>query len=83
VVATRVGGIPEVVEDGENGLLFQPGDVQAMAEGAISILSDPVRWEAMSGAGRRIAEERFTAGQVVSAYEAYYDRILHEGEGVG
>jgi glycosyltransferase involved in cell wall biosynthesis len=83
VVASNVGGIPEVVEDGECGLLFPPGEVEAMAEGAIEILSDPVRWHAMSQASRRIAKERFSAAAVVSAYESYYERVLSESESGG
>jgi N-acetyl-alpha-D-glucosaminyl L-malate synthase BshA len=83
VVASNVGGIPEVVEDGECGLLFPPGEVEAMAEGAIEILSDPVRWHAMSQASRRIAEERFSAAAVVSAYESYYERVLSESQSGG
>jgi N-acetyl-alpha-D-glucosaminyl L-malate synthase BshA len=83
VVASNVGGIPEVVEDGECGLLFPPGEVEAMAEGAIEILSDPVRWHAMSHASRRIAEERFSAAAVVSAYESYYERVLSESQSGG
>lgn len=85
VVATRVGGIPEVVEDGVSGLLFSTGDVEGMAEGATRILSDPVLWGEMSAAGRKIAEERFSSARVVSSYERYYDRILKEApeEGAG
>jgi len=79
VVASRTGGLPEVVEHGESGYLFPPGSVAEMAEGGIEILSDPERHRAFSQAGRRIAEERFSAASVVPMYERLYERVASSG----
>jgi glycosyltransferase involved in cell wall biosynthesis len=80
VVASDAGGIPEVVERGVSGTLHPVGDVDAMAESAIEILSDPQLWTRYSQGGRRIAVERFSAASVVPRYEALYRRVL-DGKG--
>ena len=77
-VATRVGGVPELIDDGVNGLLFDVGDVDSMAEGAISILSDPALLERMSTASRRTAQDHFCASRIIPLYERYYERIVNE-----
>ena len=77
-VATRVGGVPELIDDGVNGLLFEVGDVDSMAEGAISILSDPALLERMSTASRRTAQDHFCASRIIPLYERYYERIVNE-----
>lgn len=75
VVASRVGGIPEVVEDGVSGLLFPPGDVEGMGDAALELLSDPPRWESFSRMGRALAVERFSADRVVPLYERLYREV--------
>lgn len=75
VVATNTGGIPEVVEDGVSGYLAAIGDVDAMADAALSLLTDPARWQSASAAARRGAE-RFSAEHVVAQYEAYYSEVM-------
>jgi N-acetyl-alpha-D-glucosaminyl L-malate synthase BshA len=77
-VATRVGGVPELIDDGVNGLLFDVGDLDSMADGAISILSDPALLERMSTASRRTAQDHFCASRIIPLYERYYERIVHE-----
>ena len=77
-VATRVGGVPELIEDGINGLLYEIGDVEGMAAGAISILSDPALLERMSSAARHTAQDHFCASRIIPLYERYYERILAE-----
>jgi N-acetyl-alpha-D-glucosaminyl L-malate synthase BshA len=77
-VATRVGGVPELIDDGVNGLLFEVGDVDSMAEGAISILSDAALLERMSTASRRTAQDHFCASRIIPLYERYYERIVNE-----
>jgi N-acetyl-alpha-D-glucosaminyl L-malate synthase BshA len=77
-VATRVGGVPELIEDSVNGLLYEIGDVEGMAAGAISILSDPARLERLSNAARRTAQDHFCASRIIPLYERYYERILTE-----
>lgn len=76
VVSSRVGGVPEVMKDGESGILYPLDDEEAMAHAIRTILSDPAKKEAMGKAGRRIATERFEQKKVVSEYEALYRRIL-------
>ena len=60
VVASRVGGIPEVVVDGETGWLVEPGDVAALAQGLRTALADPARARGMGEAGRRRVEAHFS-----------------------
>jgi L-malate glycosyltransferase len=76
VVATRAGGLPEVVEEGVTGHLGEVGDVEAMAAAAVSILRDPARWSAMSAAARAHATGRYAADVIVPRYEDYYRRVL-------
>jgi glycosyltransferase involved in cell wall biosynthesis len=75
VVAFRVGGIPEVVVDGENGFLHSFGDVAAVA-GSITRLADsPELARTLGESGRQRAEDNFTAERVVPEYEALYRRV--------
>jgi N-acetyl-alpha-D-glucosaminyl L-malate synthase BshA len=76
VVATRVGGLPEVVGHGENGFLLPLGDVEGMAQAALGLLRDEPRRRAFGVAGRRWAVERFSQDQVVAQYRAVYERVL-------
>jgi N-acetyl-alpha-D-glucosaminyl L-malate synthase BshA len=75
-IATLVGGVPEVITNGETGLLFDVGDIDAMAAGAISLLRDPERRAAMGRAGRRDAQQRFCSTRIVPMYEKYYEDVL-------
>jgi N-acetyl-alpha-D-glucosaminyl L-malate synthase BshA len=75
-IATWVGGVPELIEDGVNGLLFEIGDVEAMAAAAIALLQDPARLESMRSAARKTAQDHFCASAIIRNYEAYYRRIL-------
>jgi glycosyltransferase involved in cell wall biosynthesis len=75
-IATRVGGVPELVEDGINGLLYTVGDVTNMARGAIEILSNPSRLETMSRAARKTAQDKFCTTRIIPMYEHYYEAVL-------
>jgi N-acetyl-alpha-D-glucosaminyl L-malate synthase BshA len=75
-IATRVGGVPELIDEGVNGLLFPVGDVEGMAHGALSLLNDPSRLDAMREAARKNAQKRFCATLVVPQYVRYYEQIL-------
>jgi glycosyltransferase involved in cell wall biosynthesis len=76
VIASRAGGIPEVVEDGITGCLAPVGATDAMADAGIAVLSDPERWKSMSDSARAVAVERFAAARVVDRYEEYYRQVL-------
>jgi N-acetyl-alpha-D-glucosaminyl L-malate synthase BshA len=76
-IATRVGGVSELIDDGVTGLLFDVGDVDAMAAGALGLLTDPARLQAMREAGRKTAQTRFCATLVVPQYMRYYEAVLN------
>jgi N-acetyl-alpha-D-glucosaminyl L-malate synthase BshA len=76
VVASRTGGLPEVVPDGEAGFLLPVGDVAGMAEAGLSILRDPERWKAMSERARSHAVGTFSSERVVPLYEDLYRRTV-------
>jgi N-acetyl-alpha-D-glucosaminyl L-malate synthase BshA len=75
-IATRVGGVPELIDDGLTGLLFPVGDVDAMALGTLGLLKDPARLEAMREAGRKTAQTRFCSTLVVPQYVRYYEAVI-------
>lgn len=75
VVATSVGGTPELVEDGETGLLVPPRDPQRLADALRELLGDPERARQMGEAGRRRVAEHFTAHGMAGRVLAVYDRI--------
>ena len=72
VVASRVGGLPEVVEDGVCGYLHDPDDIQGMTKSAVALLTDPVLHKRFAQAGLERVRRTFCAGRVVPQYEAYY-----------
>jgi N-acetyl-alpha-D-glucosaminyl L-malate synthase BshA len=77
-IATRVGGVPELIEDGVSGLLYPVGNVGDMAAGAIGLLKDRTRLEAMREAARKTARESFCSSLVVPQYVRYYEQVLEE-----
>jgi N-acetyl-alpha-D-glucosaminyl L-malate synthase BshA len=82
-IATAVGGIPELIDDGVNGQLFPVGDVQSMAAAAVALLSDDAKHAAMAAAGRQTAQNRYCASKIIPLYEKYYERVLERaGAGV-
>jgi L-malate glycosyltransferase len=76
VVGSNIGGIPEVIDDGVTGLLYELGDVDGMAAGAIELLSDPERHRDFGRRARERALERFAEAKVVGNYRALYERVL-------
>jgi L-malate glycosyltransferase len=75
VVGSSTGGLPEVVENGVSGCLAPPGDVDAMAAGAVGLLGDAKRWQAASSAARERAR-LFATERVVPQYEALYESVV-------
>ena len=76
VVASNVGGLPEVVVDGVTGFLHPAAAVDRMADSGIAILSDPMLHSRLAAEGVRVAKERFSADRIVPQYAALYERTL-------
>ncbi|MEM9414381.1 MAG: glycosyltransferase [Planctomycetota bacterium] len=76
VVATDVGGNPELVVEGETGLLAPRGDAEALAMHLTALLSDPPRRQTLGSAGRARLLQHFTAEQMHTAYAQHYDALL-------
>ena len=74
-VATRVGGIPEVIEDNVSGLLLPFGDVAALAGAVEGLIHDPARRAALGAAAQTRARALFSAEVIVPRYEALYRRV--------
>lgn len=76
VIATRAGGLPEVIEDGVSGYLLPVGDVAAMAERATEILQNDELRHRMGTAGREMAIARFDEKKIVPQYREMYERVI-------
>jgi L-malate glycosyltransferase len=76
VVASRVGGLPEVVEDGVSGFLCEPSDTDGMARAAVALLSDDALHQRFAAAGLDRVRRHFCSGRVVPQYEAYYQEVV-------
>ena len=75
-IATRVGGVPEVVEHAKSGFLADVGDVETMARYATDLLSDDTRLREMGKAARESAQSRFCTSTIIPQYEEFYRRVL-------
>lgn len=78
VVATNGGGIPEIIRDGENGLLAEAGNVVDLAECIEKLIINSDLRDRLAEAGRESVLERFTVCQVARKVEMFYDRLLNE-----
>lgn len=78
VVASDIGGIPELVSQGETGFLAPVGNIGAMAGHVLSLVQDPARWQAFSRRARAQVLERFQLGPAIDRYEALYRRLAKE-----
>jgi glycosyltransferase involved in cell wall biosynthesis len=76
VVATTVGGVPEIVRDGETGVLVPPAAPAALAAAIRSLLDDPARAARLGAAGRTRAESRFSLTAHVDGVERVYAEVL-------
>ena len=76
VVASRVGGIPEVVVDGETGRLVEPGDVAALGQALREVLADPARARRMGEAGRRRVEAHFSWDRIADRTMTVYREAI-------
>jgi len=76
VVATRVGGLPELIEHGVTGFLHDLDDLDGMAESALKLVTDEALHRRASAAARRVAQNKFCDSKIVPVYEAFYREIL-------
>ena len=76
VVASCVGGLPEVIEHGRTGFLHPPGDLDGMAASGLSLLRDGALRERIASAALRTVTERFCTGVIVPRYEECYERLM-------
>ncbi|MPZ20710.1 MAG: N-acetyl-alpha-D-glucosaminyl L-malate synthase BshA [Luteitalea sp.] len=76
VVASRVGGLPEVIDDGVTGFLHEPDDLAGMAESAIQLLIDEALCQRVISAARASVALRFCAERIVPQYESLYRQVL-------
>jgi len=80
VIATRVGGIPEIIEHGKNGILVEADDSDALATALIAVLGDRALQFELATNGSRTVRERFRSEQTSAAYEAVFADLLGAGE---
>jgi glycosyltransferase involved in cell wall biosynthesis len=78
IVVSGVGGIPDAVEDQENGLMVQPGDAQGLATALARILGDEQERQRLGARARKTIEERFESGVVVKQISAVYKQLRDE-----
>jgi L-malate glycosyltransferase len=76
VVASKVGGVPELVEDGVCGFLCPPDDLTAMADASLRLLTDDALHARMAAAARERAVEQFADTRIIPMYERFYDAVL-------
>ncbi len=75
VVASRVGGLPEVIDEGVTGFLHPPEDIDGMAASIVRLTADPALHARMAAAARQVAVDRFSASRIVPLYEAAYKAL--------
>ena len=75
VVATKVGGVPEIVVEGETGFLVKPKDTNALANQIINLLQDPDKRKEMGENGRKRVKENFSLAQHVTQVRNLYARL--------
>lgn len=78
VVATRIGGIPEVVTDGETGYLSDVGDVEKMSSDALTLLRDEDLRRNFGEKGRELAIQRYSTDKIIPQYIAFYEKIVQK-----
>ena len=76
VVASRVGGLPEVIEHGVSGFLHDPHDLEGMAASGVRVLTDATLRDTISAGGLRAVHEKFCAEEIVPRYERFYQEVL-------
>ncbi len=78
VIATRIGGIPEVVNDGETGFLSDVGDTEKMTLDTLTLLRDDEMRRAFGARGRELAVERYSTDKIIPQYISFYEKIVNK-----
>ena len=81
IVATRVGGTPEAVRDGENGILVEPHDHEQLTEALVRIINDPALRKRYGACGRRIAETEFSWETIARQYLDLFEQVVVSQKG--
>jgi L-malate glycosyltransferase len=76
VIASGVGGVPEVVDDGDTGFLSAVGDVDKMADDAVTLLTDKTLRREMGKRARASAVSRYSTDLVIPQYIEFYERVI-------
>ena len=76
VIGTNLEGVPELIADGETGLLVPPRNPEAMAQAILRMVENPTRAKAMARAGRKLVEARFSTAIKLERTLALYRRLL-------
>jgi L-malate glycosyltransferase len=79
-VATRVGGLPELVTNGVDGFLESVGDIEAQSRRVVELLTNEPLHRQMAEAARRTAVERFASSKIIPQYEKYYEEVVANGK---
>jgi len=80
-VATQVGGMSEVVDDGKTGLLVPPADSRALAESMITLLKDRMLAKRIGAAAREVVARRFSLTKMIQDYQEIYAALLRKQDG--
>ena len=75
-ISTKVGGVPEVVKDGETGILVTPGDANALARAILSLAQDADKCRRMGLAGRALVEREYRWQRSLDLMSDLYDRLI-------
>ncbi|HEX8639054.1 MAG TPA: glycosyltransferase, partial [Pyrinomonadaceae bacterium] len=76
VVASRVGGIPEVINDGETGFMSDTGDTEKMSDDVLTLLNDEEMRLSFGSRGRELAISRYSSEKIIPQYIAFYEKVL-------
>ena len=80
MVASAHGGLPEIVRDGETGVLVAPGDAVALARALAGLRDDPELRERLGAAARADVRERFAPSLLLDRVQGLYDRVLSSAQ---
>ena len=80
VIATRIGGIPEVINEGESGFLSDVGDVNKMSADTLVLLQDEEKRRAFGERGRELAVQRYSTDKIIPQYIAFYEKIVKKAK---